>query len=394
MILPKHKEKELVNSMEQAIGLINAGTHPTDAIEKVARERQYMPEFIDRMAQGINRSLTVSFFRDNPHEKTATFPLADAVEVTRRIYADDPAQKTAALQLPTKDFSDLGFTEDMLDKTAAAADPEMRPRRLREIKTQLYKQAQFFDKAVETARQKVANAKAKLQSAVESSVSEVRKLSKTALNKVAQTVVNGYPESGDDICGILNAFSGIEMPKLQKTSNHCIFPAESVYGSIGEIDYWARRVVDAEGMVLRVKEAAEKNKVMFNSFLGNAAADLLGAGGSDASKDLSSESAIMEMADPAILNKVRENEARTAMMKLVLYDKDLQHYPFQNLLKAYNSSVNSNPESYQYPMLLKNLMLQQLEGGEVKDLQTLKTESEVLKNLVGARKEQQALVRS
>jgi len=395
MILPQQKEDDLVKSMEVAISHINSGTHPTDAIEKVAREKQYLPEFIDRMAQGINRSLTVAFYRDNPHQKTASFPLADAAEIVRRIYTEEGVhQKKAQLVLPKADFSELGFCDDLINKEAAAKDPQLRPRKLREIREQLHKQASFFDKAYSTARQHVANAQSELLQSIESVSVELRKLHKGQLNKVAQTVVNGYPDIGSNIIEILNHYSSVTLPHLEKTSNHCLFPAEPVFGAIGEVQANARRVVNAEQVVMRVKEAADKNKVLMGSFLGNAAADVLGGSGGETPPSISAESAILEMADPAVLNQVKENEARTAMMKLVLYDKDLQHYPYKDLLKAYNTSVGSNPESYQYPNLLKNLMLQQLEGGDVKDLQTLKTESEVLKNLVTARKDQSALSRT
>ena len=391
MILPPQKEAELVRSMEQAITAINAGDHPNTAIEKVALEHQYTPPFIDRMVQGINRSMAVAFMQGNPN-KTASHPLAEVTEIVRKIYADDIPTQKVAVELPRKDFSALGFEPQLMDKTASERDPELRPRRLREIKATLMKHATFMDKAVATASQKVANSRMHLQDAITVAVQELRKLPRHQLNKVAQTVMNGYPETGGNICAIVRNF-GIPLPTLQKTSNHCLFPAEPVYGALSEIDKHARLVVDAEQMTLRVKEAAEKNKVLMGSFLGNAAAELLQPGG-DAGKNLSSEAELLEMADPAVLNKIKENEARTAMMKLVLYDKDLAHYPFRSLLKAYNDSVSSNPESYQYPQLLKNLMLQQLEGGEVKDLQTLKAESEVLKNLVGARREQTELART
>ena len=98
-------------------------------------------------------------------------------------------------------------------------------------------------------------------------------------------------------------------------------------------------------------------------------------------KDEKDDDKIVDVVEPGVFNRLKELEARRTLMKLVLYDPELNSYDMPQLVKAYNQSVSTVPDAYKHDSVLKNLMLQNLETGGVKDPFQLKQEVEIGKNL-------------
>jgi uncharacterized coiled-coil protein SlyX len=138
-----------------------------------------------------------------------------------------------------------------------------------------------------------------------------------------------------------------------------------------------------KGGALGVTATSKLMAPVYHSFLGSTLAASLADG--EESSDISP----LDVVEPSVFNRLRELEARRALMQLVLYDPDLNRYEMPELIKAYNQSVGSAPDAYKHPQVLKNLILQNIETGGVKDPFQLEQESTLAKNLAQTEKARQ-----
>ena len=385
--LSTEDENKLVASIEKAIGFSNAGESPNDAIRKVAEERQYGPEIIQRMAEAFNKSKSAYFLKKaTTEERPKAFELADAAAIIRSIY-EEPVEKVASdFKLPGNDFSKLGLNADLTLEKVAAVLGESAPAGEKLYRhtmvRKLDKYAHFCKKVSETLRDRRQQFRYNFMNAVQKAASELLPLSRPGLTKVAQLIINGYPTTGPKLVKLLSAYSHRELPELEKTANAAVFPSEEPYISIAEVYHTANKLASAEAAFRVFDKEAAAGQNIFSSFLGSTASELGGLGKAEGEgAPVDKLDRLLEVVDPEVLNRMREVEARHNFMQLMLYDPQLQKYDFNDMLKAYNESVSSVADSYRHPNVLKNLMLQNLESGGVKDPFQLSQEVQIGKTL-------------
>ena len=83
--------KQALNS---TIELINKGEKPSVALEKVARQLDLNPNYIQRTGEALNVALTYDHFKKNASDKAADFDIADTVGATKSIFGEK--EKTLA----------------------------------------------------------------------------------------------------------------------------------------------------------------------------------------------------------------------------------------------------------------------------------------------------------
>jgi hypothetical protein len=90
----------MTDALEKAAVLIEQGTHPDDALIKVASEAQIPAGHIRLMVNAINTGRTNAqrLTHDDPLEKAAEFPVADASVVLKALYPDEVKTKKAAFK--------------------------------------------------------------------------------------------------------------------------------------------------------------------------------------------------------------------------------------------------------------------------------------------------------
>ena len=389
-------ENKLIASIEKAIGLSNEGTSPNDAIRKVAEERQYGPEIIQRMAEAFNKSKSSYILKKaTAAERSKPFDLADAAEIIRGIY-EEPVEKTASdFRLPSKDFSKLGLDADLtLEKVAQVLGPSSpagEKMYRHTLVRKLDKYAHFCTKVSQTLRDRRQQLHYTFMNTVQKAARELLPLSRPHLQKVAQLIVNGYPTTGPKLVKLLSAYSHRELPTLEKTANAAVFPSEEPYISIAEVYQAANKLAIAEAAFRGFDKEAAAGKGVFSSFLGSTVSELSGMGKKEeGGTPVDKLDQLLEVVDPEVLNRMKEIEARHNFMQLMLYDPQLQKYDFNDLLKSYNDSVSSVADSYRHPNVLKNLMLQNLESGGVKDPFQLSQEVQIGKTLAETSKLQES----
>ena len=90
--------KIIKHALDTTISLIRNGESPTVALEKVARELDLNPNYIQRTGEALNVALTYDHFKKNASDKAADFDIANTETATKNIFgAQDKtlAQKKA-----------------------------------------------------------------------------------------------------------------------------------------------------------------------------------------------------------------------------------------------------------------------------------------------------------
>src|SRR3954469_14300961 len=88
--LTKESEERILDSLEEVRGLLSEGTHPTDAIVKVASERKIPAGHIQIMVSAVNvgRTNEQRVSAEELFKKAEEFPLANTHDVLKRLYPD------------------------------------------------------------------------------------------------------------------------------------------------------------------------------------------------------------------------------------------------------------------------------------------------------------------
>lgn len=79
--------KLVKHALDSTISLINSGSNPTEALEKVARKLGLNPNFIQRAGEATNVALHYNHFK-KASDRSTDFPIADITGVTKSIFGD------------------------------------------------------------------------------------------------------------------------------------------------------------------------------------------------------------------------------------------------------------------------------------------------------------------
>lgn len=129
--LTSHDETELISAVKSAVSLVKAGSSPDEAVEKVARDMGFGPGKIKLVCAAYNTGCQTAQFEANKNilDKLASFPLADAENVTAAIYGNhektsevhdiDPSYALPPMWRDRERLTKLASTGPALEKQAA-----------------------------------------------------------------------------------------------------------------------------------------------------------------------------------------------------------------------------------------------------------------------------------
>jgi len=384
-------ERNLVSAVEEAIEQTHLGLSPNAAVLKVASARQLQPEHIRRIGEAFNKSKSVHIFKTaSEGDRAKPFDIVDSAWVIEQMYSPKEAS-VSSFQLPSGDFVGLDLNFGTLEKEAAEAPtPELSEQQTKLV-DRLLKQAAIEHEQVcngirERIRMRVVQHKYAFDCALDNILQHMRSLPDSALQKIAQFIVNGYTSSGPGLLQILEYKLAREIPKVQKTANAVVFPTREPYLSLGKLYTAAEEMARAEvEMQYFEKKATEP---FFSSIAANTVANILGGTGLNqkqlaeiASGSKKKSEPVEEALDPVFYNRLKSHDAKRAFMLMALYDPDLKQYKYPELVRAYNTTVSSVPEAFENQSVLKNLMLRNLQSSGVKDPFELAQEADLGKKL-------------
>jgi hypothetical protein len=448
-------EQKVADDVREVIGLVNGGISANDAVTKVAEEHGRCPDVVRTICGVFNKSKTVAHLQKSAAgERGGDFELADAAVVLHKIYGDVPVEKTAA-EVPVAGFEEIYET---LEKEAEATgegqgvgnerqrtggsslcvcpacgntQAHMREVPCNEAKcskcgtnmTGVEKRAEEiarFEEAV-TKSEKYAgmvkramddfDTRSKtLRYQMDKKVQEIgRRLESMAdgqLRKVAQTVVNGYPKIGNQICRLIQSRMSRQLPAVEKTAHAAVFPKEEPYIGIASLYDTAKEILNVESArkdfekVSDVGEAASK----FVRWIAdtrtpqskkkdgwqNKAIDIVSSGVERGATGWRTPGVPGEMVDllgPEVANSLKELDTKKTFLELALYDKHLNKYPMSELADAYNYAIETIRDPRDLPGLRAS-MLRLIEQGGYRDVEQVKQETEIAEK----RDKNQALV--
>jgi hypothetical protein len=394
--LSSAEEAKLIKAVEQAIQLSNRDMSPNAAIEKVARDYSYKPPYIRLMVNAFNKSKAVHVFKSASQEdRVKPFELADANTIIQSIYASpEEALEKAAFELPKADFSKVDTIA--LEKTAKEHISKIQHESYKDRFFKnlsegsqaniIYKYAIVQKAAQEKLESNVRLAHLKMMEVLDETTEHVKFMPERDFQKVAQNVINSYPRFGQKLVKLISNSARKDIGELQKTANAAIFPTREPYLSISKLVDCARDVTKAKNaLIIFTKEA---NSGVLNTLVADmASAKMQGLGVSskaleDILKKKSPRKELKEELDPTYFNALKEMDTRRNFMNLALYDDDLNKYEFPALVKAYNDAAQMlGPDSLNNRVVLRNMMLHNLETGGIKDPFTIATELSIGKTM-------------
>jgi hypothetical protein len=388
-------ERRYITAVRDMIRHTAAGTKATDALEKAASAHSLTSAEVSLVAGAYNKSRTEHLLSKTADRQgpAGTFDIADAGAVVRKLYAPaKPVLEKAASELPEGDFSMSDF-EPLLQKVAAAAvEPMPIPSVIQHRLQDLTKLRHLLQERLE---KEASSSYIRFTEAVTELSRKMLRLPSDRLHKVAQLTINGYPDTGVKMLQLMQRMQPLlKVPQLQKTANTAMFPAEQPYLDIVKIHDLATSVARAQNALTTFKDMQKESGdfgVIAGADLTAMALDRLGTGAISADVPASIKEYVTQgrnqegvsgaQLDVDIGNQVKALERRRNFFDLILNDKHLARYNFPDLVESYNDSVKSVPGAADQPSVLKQLMLQNIESGGIKDIYQVAQESGLQKNL-------------
>lgn len=384
--LNEQEQRDLIGAVEQAI-VFSRTMHPNEAILKVASDRQYNPQFVSRMVEAFNKSKTVHVLKEaKGDDRAKPFDIADAAWVLQKMYAPEMTKAAAEVPQVTRERSLVRQTQ-VMQKAASALQPA--PVKDPELRARMMKQAEdayFYvcKKVMDQLHTNVQEQKYAFDQALDRIVTEIAPMPEHYLQKVARYIINGYPTTGPALLAVLSNRLSRPLPELQKTANAVVFPNREPYISISALYTAAEKMAKAEIEEQTFEKSAEEgfisgvaSRALAETLAGMGVAPETMAEAGAASRKEKGE----DVLDPNFYNKLKELDVKRAFLSLVLYDPDLKQYGMSELRKSYNDVVSTVPNAYQNPVVLKNMMLRNLQSSGVKDPYELKQELEIGKTM-------------
>lgn len=110
-LLTQSDEDKLISLAKKATKRVVKGENPTNVVAELSKKANLSPPMVERLCQALNIGRTVNLFKSSSSsDRLSEFPLADAAEVTSRIYGDDkPTSEKSAFYNKTvvTNFNDL-----------------------------------------------------------------------------------------------------------------------------------------------------------------------------------------------------------------------------------------------------------------------------------------------
>jgi len=376
--LDKEAEAKLIQGIRKAVEYSNDGMLPDDAITKVATDLQLQPEHIKRATEAFNKSYSVSHMTKaaSGDERARAFPIAHSDIIIKNVYGVKQEKVASSFNIPDNDFSKLGLNlQNAFEKTAldnSSKEEEAIPFNV--LKSRSDKYAAVVDRFKRHLSNKHLVAKGDLRNAIDKVAEAVQPLSTQKFYEVAQMVCNGFPTLGIRMLKVAANDTRKPLPEgLQKTASAIVFPKGSPYDQFGNLFSATVKLGLCEATNREFIKEADAGTALFSEYI--KARQKPGSSTKDRTDEL------LEVVDPSVLNNLRRIEAKKTLLELMMYDPDISKYNAPDVLGAYNQAVSGVENAYNKPNVLRNLMLQNLETGGVKDPFQLSQEAKLNQDL-------------
>lgn len=379
-LMNKESEGKLVDSIMEAIKLSNAGSHPNDAIAKVASDKGYNQNYIRRMAEAYNVSKTLKHQKEASGEaKAGEFTIADADAIIGKLYPDKvsaPAtEKDAAWEPTGADMCETRIFDlskaPTLDKHAEVStyDAQSLDILMNRAIGELEKKARTAD----DSHTEMAAARMQLFGNIDKLASYFRTTPHEPFAKVEAAALQFW---GDEIKPLMNTLWDVSK-RAQFNEKRASGPEKVQYKDVTPykllnaiVDNRRQYVKAATVYAAASKSATDyKDEVnlrirMFSKVAGILAPAMLG---SMLGKGLPASGGGKLPSELEVIPLDYENERRGIQSKLMLHDF-MRHDPViskaapERVIKSFNDISAMAPRAVESPMIMRGLLRKSVEA--------------------------------
>ena len=417
--LDKATEQRVLESLESAVRMTNAGMPPDDAIFKTANEQGFGAPLVRRMTEAYNVSRTLAHMKNVPPEKRAeSFPLADAAKILEKMYPSAPKTAAVLFSETSVDFDALpGKEKNFTFKKVADTLPDWKkseayPRDPAYATGRWFAKRDQLAKAAEHTRMEFTSAHDKMMDAAERVGDYFRGLNHEPFAIVEK---RAYWEFGNVVgkalMDTIYALGNIKEKRAEAASTTpMVFDvSKSPYSLVSTTAKWAKMAsayfvnyakaaqdLEKHGENPPMLPAAEKSARMLDEVLETGAAPrpfefalpvglqlekegiditslLAGKGITDVMTGLAGNAdpeRLKARAKEQIMDPQHDAELATARVKAMMSDfmsndEVLASYPQEQVATAYNQLAQLAPTAAQQPAVMRGLLRKMVQQGGV-----------------------------
>lgn len=402
-LLDKAGEERVMRLLKEAKHDVGTGTHPSDAIYKVASANGVTPPFVQRMVESLNTALTLEHLKTAGAAKGESFPIASAENIIGRMYPDQveaPNAKAASEYVPA---AYNGFKEKT-NFNVKAADFALPPLTTKKVEAyaqdpnivyaKLASKKRGLDKQASDAGAFHKGRMADLLCGIDKVASYFSNTYHTPFAEVEERVVSKFGEDGKRMMDLLYANTRNE--KRAENNGHQrvrAFPAtQEPYVQIDALMKLAQLVVDSGSDVLEAELAARAFSkqhgmpVPFSALYEKKAeavdeidavlvpfekaaidpATLALVGGMNMMglkepSDNLRRTAALDASDPTHESELNSIKVKSMLNDLVSNDPVLSMHEPHEVFNAYNSLAGMSPQAAQQPALMRGALRRMLQ---------------------------------
>lgn len=402
--MSKPEEEKLQQALYRAIDLTGSTADATTAVIKTSTEFGLNPRETEFLVTSYNKAKSFALGNQLDESKRGSvFDLADPDGVKSKLY--DQTVKTASddgedsVYMPSLDVSkdNPGIMKTAAEKmkTVITEPRSSIPQTVhavdvadRKILNTCEQICELYPQLCKSVKKTASQNSRMMQEALYDASDEFKKYPGDKVKKVAQRIINGFGEQlGKTALDTMSTITGKEVPEVQKTASHSIFPADRIYQHIATAQKYASKSCRAtslkEDLTKHGAAPADIAETITGKTLGNyPGADIIRnyLGHRDPDKTLEEEL-------PAdIFQKLQGLESRKAFMQAVLKNPSLQEYSLEGLQDAFNYAIETNPELISAPRSLSNIMLNNIQQGNIDSIDQLSAKKNISKSDIESRK--------
>jgi hypothetical protein len=388
-------ESRLMEAGKTMVRLTNEGSTPDSALQKVAKDNNFGPDFVERLAQMYNTSRTLKMMKEAGGEtkRTIDHPLADASAVISELFSD-VGEKSASVKgnrvTASLDHDPMTICTDEFVK-AASAEVGTGPSYIRDPHL-LLKRAYNIADAIEKEAAALASEVARIDESrlvyLQKAASYFRSMYHDPFAEVEQRIKSAHAELGshamDAVWAMMDGARKLEKRAEEQPSRPLHVPNQSPYKEIEEVIKLSCAKAKAKRRAAAAKASAKEYKAEIKkraqaiasgkapaptkqaSFVGalqfkgvNEAIDsLIGKDDEESAK----AKAISKSVDPVHESNLRSIRAQSNLSKLLAEDPVISQYDPQEVTTAYNEISQLAPRTVTQPSVLRGYLRRFLES--------------------------------
>lgn len=398
-LLDKAGEEKVLQLLKAAKHDVSTGTHPSEAIYKVASMNGITPPFVQRMVESLNTALTLEHLKTAGANKGESFPIASAEDIINKMYPDqieEPAMKAASEYVPAE-YS----RKETINFNTKAAEFALPPLTTKKVAAYAVDPVLVTGKLLSRARslEKQAKELASFQQGrltdliigIGKTAEYFSRLDHIPFAEVEERVVAQYGQSGIDVMDLLHQSAPREKrAALDQTRIVRHYPSrQEPYVQIDALMKLAQLVVDSGSDVLEAELAARAFSKQHNMPVPFAAlyakqaeaeddvfvpfekaaidpATLALVGGMNMMglkepSDNLRRTAALDASDPTHEAELNSIKVKSMLNDLVSNDPVLSMHEPHEVFNAYNSLAGMSPQAAQQPALMRGALRRMLQ---------------------------------